>query len=134
MLKGRVYRICKNREKKRVQEIFKSAKYKILHLIFIYFKYFCNITVWNELLEIDKKEYSINYAKFYLILIKLAFSFTRNTPKCNSLVQRIFIVIQKNTLHFTSSFALVQEEENSRKLRFHVFFYIHAKKHMKSKC
>ena len=67
---------------------------------------------------------------------------TRKTLKCNSLVQKISMFLQKETSHCKSSLALGPQGskhyifgdhfylKNARKLRFYVFLLFHARKHM----
>ena len=74
--------------------------------------------------------------------MKLLYCLTRKSLKCNSLVQRICMFLQKETSYCKSNFALGLQGpkhyiigdhfylKNSRKLRFHVFFRFHARKHV----
>ena len=76
--------------------------------------------------------------------MELVYCLTRKTLKCNSLVQKICMFLQKETSYCKSSFALSPGPwgpkhyifgdrfyfENARKLRFHVVLLFHARKHV----
>ena len=67
---------------------------------------------------------------------------TRKTLRCNSFVQKICMVLQKEALHCKNSLALGPQgpkryifgyhiySKNARKLRFHVFLLFDARKYM----
>ena len=67
---------------------------------------------------------------------------TRKTLKCNSLILKICMFLQKETSHCKNSLALGLQRpkqyifgdcfysENVRKLRFHAFLLFYARKHM----
>ena len=69
---------------------------------------------------------------------------TRKTLKCNILVQKFCIFLQKETSHCKNSFVLVPQghkqyilgnyfySNSARKLRFHIFLLLHVRKHMTS--
>ena len=69
---------------------------------------------------------------------------TRKTLKCNSLIQKICLFLQKETSHCKNSLALGPQgpkqyifgdhfySKNAKKLRFHVFLLFHVRKHMTS--
>ena len=75
-------------------------------------------------------------------LFKLVYCLARESLKCNSLVQKICMFLQKETSHCQNSLALGPPEskhyifgdhfysKNARKLKFHVFFLFYARKHM----
>ena len=72
-------------------------------------------------------------------LIKLVHCLTRKTLRCNSLVQKICMFLQKETSHCKNSLTLGPQEpkhyifgdhfysKNARKLTLHVFLQIHKK-------
>ena len=74
--------------------------------------------------------------------MKLEYCLTRKTIKCNTLVQKICMFLQKETSCRKSSFALGPQwleryifgdqfyVKNTRKLRFHAFPLFHARKHV----
>ena len=73
---------------------------------------------------------------------KLVYCLTRKTLRCNGLVHKICMFLQKETSHCKSSLALGPQRpkhyifgnhfysKNARKLRFHVFFLFDARKYM----
>ena len=75
-------------------------------------------------------------------LFKLVHCLIYESLKCNSLVQKICMFLQKETSHWQSSLALHPQvpkhyifgdhfySKNSIKLKFHAFLLFHAKKHM----
>ena len=75
-------------------------------------------------------------------LFKLMYCLARESLKCNSLVQKICMFLQKETSHCQNSLALGPQgpkhyifgdyfySKNSRKLKFHVFLLFYTRKHM----
>ena len=75
-------------------------------------------------------------------LLKLVYCLARESLKCNSLVQKICMFLQKETSHCQNSLALGPQEskhyifgdhfysKNARKLKFHEFLLFYARKHM----
>ena len=69
---------------------------------------------------------------------------TRKTLKCNSLVQKLCLFLQKETSHWRNNLALGPQKpkqyifgdqfylKNAKKLRFHVFLLFHVRKHVTS--
>ena len=92
--------------------------------------------------------YSITCKSFsvtiWFIKSKLEYCLTRKTLRCNSLVQKICISLQKDISHRRSSSALGLRGskyyifgnqlylKNVKKLRCHVFLNFHARKHISS--
>ena len=74
--------------------------------------------------------------------IKLAYCLTRKTSNCDSFVQKICLLLQKETSHSKNSLALRPQgpkqytfgdhfyTKNAKKLRLHVFFLFHVRKHV----
>ena len=79
---------------------------------------------------------------FSFIQIALVYCLTRKTLRCNSLVQKICMFLQKETSHCNNSLALGPQgpkhyvfgnhfySKNTRKLRFHVFLHFDARKYV----
>ena len=75
-------------------------------------------------------------------LLKLVYCLARESLKCNSLVQKICMLIQKETSHYQNSLALDPQglkyyifgdhfySKNARMLKFHIFLLLYARKHM----
>ena len=75
-------------------------------------------------------------------LFTLVYCLARESLKCNSLVQRICMFLQKETSHFQNSFALGPQgskdyifgdhfySKNPRKFKFYLFLLFYATKHM----
>ena len=79
---------------------------------------------------------------FFFTSVKLVYCLSRKTLKCNSLILKICMFLQKQTSHCKYTFALGPQwppknisgdhfySENARKLRFHVFLLFLVRKHM----
>ena len=79
---------------------------------------------------------------FSFTKIKLVYCLTMKTLRCNSLVQKIYMFLQKKRSHCKNSLALGPQEpkhyifgdhfysKNARKLRFHVFLLFDARKYI----
>ena len=75
---------------------------------------------------------------------KLVWYLTKKTLKCNSLVQKIRLLFQKETSHRKNSLVLDPQvrkqyifgdhiySKSAKKLGFHVFLLFHVRKHMTS--